>query len=275
MRGVCRTLVTRVTIGIVLPLRVRVAVSTLWVHPDRPRPVDAPAVADEPDVAAWLAALDRSPGDDEAGAGRLGLHGRVDSQVTAGEPVFALETPPAYAEAGWVSVVCPWQPTSLDPRGYPGWLRRAHLIPDDTGEHAVGPPDESWAARPGPDGRLDLALAREHLGLPYLWGGLSPDGLDCSGLVHLVHRELARVVPRDAHDQQAACRPVALEEARPGDLYFFARPGRPAHHVGIVTAPGWMIHAAERRSVVEEELDEGRRATLTAAGRLDGILGNP
>lgn len=265
-----------------LPMRVVVPVTTLWAAPDRPRRVDAPIVADQPDHAAWLAALDEHPEDDERGQGRLGLHGRVLTQVVAGEPVFALaeadwpsgpdhpgaEVASTAVRAGWVPVVCPWQPTSLDPRGYPGWLRRAHLIADDTGGHGDGPEDDSWAARPGPDGRADLAFARERLGLPYLWGGTSPQGLDCSGLVHLVHRELGRVVPRDAHDQQAACRPVTVAEAQPGDLYFFARDGEPAHHVGIVTGPGRMIHAAGGRSVVEEDLDARHRVTLTAAGRL-------
>ena len=253
-------------------MRVRVPVTTLWVAPDRPRAVDAPAVADRPDVAGWLTALDAHAGDDEAGDesgdGRLGLHGRIHTQVLAGEPVTVVGGSPAYP--GWVEVVCPWQPSSLDPRGYPGWLRETHLIGDDTGGHDDAPEDESWAVRPGPDGRTDLALAREHLGLPYLWGGTSPLGLDCSGLVHLVHRELGRVLPRDAHDQQAAIEPVDPEDALPGDLYFFARPGEPAHHVGIVTGAYRMIHASERRAVVEEPLDARRRATLTAAGRVPG-----
>ena len=250
-------------------MRVVVPVTTLWAAPDRPRRVDAPIVADRPDHATWLAALDRHPDDDERGQGRLGLHGRVLTQVVAGEPVLVLEAPGATAtRAGWVPVVCPWQPTSLDPRGYPGWLRRAHLIGDDTGGHGDGPEDDTWAARPGPDGRADLAFAREHLGLPYLWGGTSPQGLDCSGLVHLVQRELGRVVPRDAHDQQAACRAIPVAEAEPGDLYFFSRDGAPTHHVGIVTGPGRMIHAAGGRTVVEEALDDRQRATLTGAGRL-------
>lgn len=249
-----------------MQMRVRVPVATLWVAPDRPRPVDGPAVADLPDVPAWLAALDAHPDDGDDGDGRLGLHGRVHTQVLAGEPVTVVGDDAAYP--GWVEVVCPWQPSSLDERGYPGWLREAHLIGDDTGGHDDAPEDESWAARPGPDGRADLALAREHLGLPYLWGGTSPLGLDCSGLVHLVHRELGRVLPRDAHDQQAATAPVDPADAHPGDLYFFARPGETAHHVGIVTGAYRMIHASEARAIVEEPLDERRLATLSGAGRV-------
>jgi cell wall-associated NlpC family hydrolase len=236
-------------------MRVAVPVATLWVAPDRPREVDAAAVADEPDVVSWLAALDAHPDDDESGDGRLGLHGRVHTQLVSGEPVDVVAAVPAYP--GWLEVVCPWQPSSLDPRGYPGWVRAAHL-----GE---GEPDAPTGS--ADETRSGLDLAREHLGLPYLWGGTSPLGLDCSGLVHTVQRRLGHVVPRDAHDQQAALEPVDPADAEPGDLYFFARPGRPAHHVGIVTGAYRMIHASEGRAVVEEPLDEGRRATLSGAGR--------
>lgn len=235
-------------------MRVAVPVATLWVAPDRPREVDAAAVADQPDVVSWLAALDANPDDDESGDGRLGLHDRVLTQLVDGEPVEVVGAVPAYP--GWLEVVCPWQPSSLDPRGYPGWVRAAHLVDDEN----PGPPR-------GSTDRSDLDLAREHLGLPYLWGGTSPLGLDCSGLVHTVQRRLGHVVPRDAHDQQAALEPVDPADAEPGDLYFFARHGRPAHHVGIVTGAYRMIHASEGRAVVEEPLDEGRRATLSGAGR--------
>jgi len=249
------------------PMRVNVPVATLWAAPDKPRLVDAPAIADSPDMDAWLAALDEHRGDAEDGNGRLGLHGRVHTQLLAGEPVVVAAERPG--EPGWVQVVCPWQPSELDPRGYPGWLRRAHLISDDTQSFSEGPEDESWALTAQQREQPVVALARQHLGLAYLWGGMSPLGLDCSGLVHLVHRELGVVVPRDAHTQETAATPVALDEAQPGDLYFFAHPGKTTHHVGIVTQPGSMIHApGTGQGIVEEPLDDGRRATLTGAGRV-------
>ena len=73
------------------PLRVNVPVTTLWTSPNSPRPIDAPAVSDDPDPVGWLAALDAHPDDDETGHGRLGLHGRVDSQAMLGEPVLPTE----------------------------------------------------------------------------------------------------------------------------------------------------------------------------------------
>ena len=100
-------------------------------------------------------------------------------------------------------------------------------------------------------------------------GGLSPDGIDCSGLVHLVHRALGRVVPRDARDQAAAMTAVGLDDVRRGDLYFFARPDRSVHHVGFVVEPGLMLHASDRDGgVVEGPLDAGRSETLVSAGRI-------
>lgn len=249
---------------------VAVPVTTLWVAPDRARPVDAAIVADEPDAVAWLAALDAHPADDESGNGRLGLHGRVDSQVVAGEPVQVVGTD---SSGGWAQVVAPWQPSPRDPAGYPGWVPAPHLGAPD-GEA----PPEGAAARI-PEAVVDptsfgathpaLDLAREHLGLRYLWGGLSPLGLDCSGLVHHTWRRLGVVVPRDAHAQAAYAANVALDDVEPGDLYFFARRGRRIHHVGIVVVAGRMVHASETGgTTVEEDLGPERLETLVAAGRL-------
>ena len=82
-------------------------------------------------------------------------------------------------------------------------------------------------------------------------------------------RQFGLVVARDAYAQADTSEPVALEAVQSGDLYFFARPGRRVHHVGIVVRPGRMVHASETGGIlVEEDLPADRLATLVAAGRL-------
>lgn len=242
---------------------VSVPVTALWVGPDRPREVDAPIVATNPDPAQWLAAMDSHPDDDESGDGRLGLHGRIESQLVDGEPVMVVG---ADASGDWTEVRCPWQPTPRNPDGYPGWIPSAHLLPTSS-----APAAPTATADPASlDGDHPAAvLAREHLGLSYLWGGVTPLGFDCSGLVHHTWRRFGHVVPRDSWAMAQAADPVPLDAVRPGDLYFFARGGRRIHHVGIVVSPGAMIHASETGEVVvEEALGPDRLDTLVAAGRL-------
>lgn len=243
------------------PAVVTVPVTTLWATAESPRAVDWAIVADPPDAVAWLAALDAEP----AGAttGRLGLHGRIETQLVQGEPVIVLDV----SQTGeWAQVAAPWQPSPKNPRGYPGWVRAAHLKP---GPAAYELPPLGADPHTGSGEHPALPLAREHLGLRYLWGGLTTLGLDCSGLVHHAWRRLGFVVPRDAYAQAQAATPVAVDDVEPGDLYFFAHPGRGIHHVGIVVGPRRMVHASEVGGVlVEEELDADRLASLLAAGRL-------
>ncbi|MFY0406756.1 NlpC/P60 family protein [Solicola sp. PLA-1-18] len=95
---------------------VAVPVTTVWTSPEAPRPLDSAAVADPPDVAAWAASLDDGL--------RLGLHGLTSTQGLLGEPVMVLEE-----RGDWAEVVLPWQPSRTHPRGYRGWVPRAHLGP--------------------------------------------------------------------------------------------------------------------------------------------------
>jgi hypothetical protein len=243
--------------------RVRVPVATLWRAPDSPRDLDEAAVRDDPDVQAWTRAMD-----DTGDEGRLGLHGLVDSQLLAGEPVVVLDR-----QDGWWQVAAPWQPSSRHEAGYPGWLRAAHVALDADG------PDRPVATVTPDEERPDLTAlgyAQRFLGLRYLWGGTSDAGVDCSGLVHRSWRALGVVLPRDAHDQAATVDPVPLDDVRPGDLYFFARPGRSVYHVGFVSRPvqddgtRWMLHAPESGSPFVEDapLARHRAETLVSAGRV-------
>jgi hypothetical protein len=245
---------------------VRVPVTTVWSSPESPRPVDAPVVADDPDVAGWLAALDARAAEDESGDGRLGLHGRVETQLLEGEPVIVTDT-----SGSWSRVVAPWQLSPKDDRGYPGWVPSAHLVPVAGSTPVTDPPAELDGSLPVVEdaGHPAVAEARRHIGLPYLWSGVSPFGFDCSGLVLHTWRRMGVVVARDAYAQADFAASVELDAVRPGDLYFFARPGRRIHHVGIVVRPGRMVHASETGGVlVEEDLPADRVATLVAAGRL-------
>jgi cell wall-associated NlpC family hydrolase len=188
----------------------------------------------------------------------------TDDRVTEalkGEPVL---TTGARSD-GRVAVMVPWQPSAFAGDGYPGWVAAA-----DLGAEVEEAPSLSVdPAVLAHDLEDPVELARHLLGTPYVWGGLSPRGIDCSGLVHLVHRTLGRVVPRDARDQAAVLPAVGLDDVRRGDLYFFARPDRPVHHVGFVVEPGLMLHASYGDGgVIEGPLDGGRSDTLVSAARI-------
>lgn len=102
--------------------------------------------------------------------------------------------------------------------------------------------------------------ARQFLGLPYLWGGTSSYGFDCSGFTFRILQSQGLSIPRDADEQAREGVPVVKENLRPGDLLFFAaKEGRgQIHHVGIYSGGGRMVHAPNSSSSVrEEEYDAG------------------
>ncbi len=89
-------------------------------------------------------------------------------------------------------------------------------------------------------GERVAAEATRFVGTPYRFGGASPGGFDCSGLVWYVHRELGLEVPRTAADQRAAAKPVPRDALRAGDLVFFYTP---QDHVGIYVGDGTFVPA--------------------------------
>jgi cell wall-associated NlpC family hydrolase len=85
-------------------------------------------------------------------------------------------------------------------------------------------------------------LARRYVGTPYRWGGATPRGFDCSGLVQYVYGRLGVELPRVTFDQWNAGRHIPRSELRAGDLVFFDH----HRHVGIYTSHGWFLHAPHR-----------------------------
>ncbi|MBQ3124074.1 MAG: C40 family peptidase [Clostridia bacterium] len=99
-------------------------------------------------------------------------------------------------------------------------------------------------------GQAIVNSAKRYLGVPYVWGGTSPRGFDCSGLVQYVCRQNGISVPRVAASQRNAGRYVSRANLQAGDLVFFGNGGR-ITHVGIYVGNGNMIHAPQTGDVVK------------------------
>lgn len=91
------------------------------------------------------------------------------------------------------------------------------------------------------------AAARSLLHAPYVWGGNTAWGLDCSGLTQLVHAMAGRQLPRDSDEQFAAGERIELEDARPGDAVCYRG------HIGVIVEGETMIHATASGMRVREE----------------------
>ncbi len=112
-----------------------------------------------------------------------------------------------------------------------------------------------------------VATARQLLGTPYLWGGRSPEGVDCSGLVNLALRVWGVNMPRDARDQWAASRPIAAAQLLPADLVFLSGEGRPdtITHAMLATGGEGLIEASETGTRVRETTFEAKLGLSLAA----------
>lgn len=118
----------------------------------------------------------------------------------------------------------------------------------------------------GLSGDTVVATAKKYLGVPYVWGGESPSGMDCSGLVQLTFKQLGIDLPRTAAEQQDVGTAVpSLAQAQPGDLVFF---GDPAYHVAIYAGNNQIVESPEPGKVVHvKELTQ----TPTSIRRMDGV----
>ncbi len=98
-------------------------------------------------------------------------------------------------------------------------------------------------------GQAIVNTAKKYLGVRYVYGGSTPSGFDCSGLVQYVFKKNGISVSRTSAAQSRQGKTVSRSELQPGDLLFFARNGK-VHHVGIYAGNGQMIHAPHTGDVV-------------------------
>lgn len=92
-------------------------------------------------------------------------------------------------------------------------------------------------------GETAASLAAKMVGKPYKYGGASPSGFDCSGLVYYSFKQAGVALPHNTAQQRAASRLVKVAELRRGDLLFFDQEGKKHGHVGIYLGEGRFVHA--------------------------------
>ncbi len=134
-------------------------------------------------------------------------------------------------------------------------------------------PDGAAARGAAPSlGQRIVAEARALMGTPYRYGGATPRGFDCSGLVYYTHRKVGLSVPRSTREQLEQARPVPPARLRPGDLVFFRLTWRKVSHVGIYAGQRRFIHApSSGKQVSMASLDNDYwDKRLVAAGRFHG-----
>lgn len=147
------------------------------------------------------------------------------------------------------------------------------VVAGDSGRIVFGPERAlAYETVPG----AAAATATRWTGTPYLWGGRTREGADCSGLVQAVYSLHGFRLPRDSRDQFAAGPLLPPEEARDdgrsGDLWFFAWDGNPVTHVGIRLEGGEMLHASETRGCVAvDRLGEGVFGRRLAQGFVGAV----
>jgi len=127
----------------------------------------------------------------------------------------------------------------------------------------AAPPVSVPVANPGVGHPQAASIALQYLGVPYVWGGSSPSGFDCSGLVMYVYGRLGISLPHYTVAQWSATTPISMSQIQPGDLVFFDGLG----HVGIYIGNGQFVHAPHTGTVVQIASLSGYYASALVGAR--------
>jgi len=171
---------------------------------------------------------------------RAELHqGPGTGTAVAGEALMGTDLPLLKEEEAWVEVWLPGQGTA--------WLARQEI--------------EVWprGRPPGDRSGQDVIRVAERLqGVPYLWGGVSLYGIDCSGLTYIAYYLNGVQLPRDADMQFDEGKKVDRVDLQAGDLVFFNTKGTGIlpTHVGIYKGNGQFLNSRSRQGVIISSLDE-------------------
>jgi cell wall-associated NlpC family hydrolase len=146
----------------------------------------------------------------------------------------------------------------IEVQGRYGWMYSEYLVPGGAGSNPMpggsSRPVRGFIVPSSPVGERLIARAKAMSGTPYVWGGESDGGVDCSGLIYKVLLDegaSGKCLPRRASEQMAQLGlEVDKENLQPGDLVFFTTYKAGPSHVGIYLGDGDFIHASSARSQV-------------------------
>ncbi len=128
---------------------------------------------------------------------------------------------------------------------------------------------ETVTAPPSPSNSIEHRIQGEidgWMGTPYVYGGVTKRGVDCSGFTQAVYRSVGIEIPRRASRQSAAAETVRRDNLKYGDLIFFNTSGSGISHCGIYLGNGEFVHASSSRGVVRDMLNHPYYSTRYVTG---------
>ncbi|KEO83945.1 C40 family peptidase [Tumebacillus flagellatus] len=109
-------------------------------------------------------------------------------------------------------------------------------------------------------------VALKYQGTPYVYGGTTPSGFDCSGFIQYVFQECGITLSRTTYEQVGSGTSVSRANLQPGDLVFFSCGGKATSHAGIYLGGGRFVHADQSRGIAVTELDDNYWSSVYQTG---------